>query len=127
MKPELKDKLFRDFPGVFVDNCTISSGDGWYDLCRIVGSDVQRYRENDADVVITNIRTKLGTMRVDIHGGGKLAWNTILFAMNMSEKTCEQCGEDGRIHNHEGVVLARCDTHIAEYVKEYDERMREYE
>lgn len=29
MKSELKDKLFQDFPGVFVDNCTIASGDGW--------------------------------------------------------------------------------------------------
>lgn len=30
MKPELKDKLFRDFPGVFADGGKIGCGDGWY-------------------------------------------------------------------------------------------------
>lgn len=127
MNDDLKDRLIADFPAVFIENCNISCGDGWYELVCIVAEDVQRFQEKAPDVVITDIYSKLGTMRVLINGGGQAAGESIIYALKMSEKFCEQCGAPSRLHVYEGVYLSRCDTHFAEFKKEHDEWMHKYD
>ena len=127
MKQEWKDALCKKYPGAFTDTCAITVRDGWFDLIQCIAHDVHTRREQGSDVIITNVRQKLGQIRVQVRGGGDYESGMTMFALYMSQLICEECGDRGEMRNHKGQLLTACDKHFKEFVTEYDERMCEYD
>ena len=111
MKRELQEKLFSDYPNIFVQKdldmtqtamCWgISCGDGWYalldELCSDIQSHVTNFNRNKSEeehVVCqaTQVKEKFGGLRFYIYGGSEYIDGMISFAESMSYRICTECG-----------------------------------
>ena len=112
MKAELQDKLYADYPSIFIQKdldmtqtamCWgISCGDGWYDLIDEVWGNIQNHVENfnrnkpEKDHIIcqaTQVKEKFGGLCFYTYGGNEYIDGMISFAESMSYHICTECGQ----------------------------------
>ena len=72
-------------------------------------------------VVATQIKEKFGTLRFYYTGGDDYVWGLEAMAESMSARTCEDCGNSGKLRSG-GWVRTLCDTHAHE--KEMRDELR---
>lgn len=120
MRKELKDALVKDFPNVFrlattpiedagwmpIQGFGIECGDGWEPIIRRLCEVIEK-----KDMVATQIKEKFGGLRFYVAGKGDGESDVaITEAEKESYKTCERCGEPGRIREG-GWIQTLCDEH----------------
>jgi hypothetical protein len=97
MKPDLEDKILKDFPTLFDTNefSYIECLDGWYQLIYDLCGELAK----DDAVKVYQIKEKFGGLRVYINSLGK--FEIIKEAEEDSLKICEMCGtkEDVKLYN----------------------------
>jgi len=125
MREELENKLYEKYPKLFAqrnlpDTISLMSygigvGDGWYNIMNVLCWTIQNYvdyqQRKDPEykqVEFFQIKEKFGGLRVYTSGADEVVNNLIIFAENMANVTCEQCGNPGKIR-YTGWNTCRCD------------------
>lgn len=120
MKQELVNKLYEKYPKIFFEDADkkkptldwgFEHGDGWYDILDDLCSKIQKICDSDGhQIVAVQVKEKYGALRFYINGGSQEIYNLIDEAEHKSEKTCEVCGEPGKIYR-DGWWYSACDKH----------------
>ena len=104
MKQELQQKLFDKYPKLFIEKdlpmsetCMcwgIDTGDGWYDFLDMLCGQLQHSTDYNGhpQVVVNQVKEKLGTLRFYVSGADDFQDGLIWFAEGLSAITCESCG-----------------------------------
>lgn len=130
MRKELTQKLFSDYPKLYVDKdkpdhvslmCYgFECGDGWFDLINDLSASLEKFiEEKNINLRAMQVKQKFGGLRfyTEQNNVSKedmiVAYSFIKKAEELSYKTCETCGKPGVIRNDRdsGWVVALCDEH----------------
>lgn len=120
MQADLASQLQEIYPDAFsrIGNVQFSfdCGEGWYPiidtLCYLV-TDMNR-RAGQQPTFIQSVTEKLGTLRVLVSGRVPESHAWIIFAEQHSTRTCEICGDIGRLLFADGWQRVRCENHVNE-------------
>jgi len=134
MNKEKQDELYRKYP-VILAGCGkagspmlwgIAVGDGWVDLLDDTLGLIQRrmkiarYAEEivgkTPPLVAEQIKEKFGSLRFYYRGGDTYTHGVIAAAEVHSYRTCEECGEKGKMRNH-NYMSVRCDSCDEKWLK----------
>lgn len=134
MNAQLEHQLRDKYPDLFVDlygdpkqTCMawgLECDDGWYTLIDVLCRQIQHHQQwnmpkHIQPVVVEQVKEKFGTLRFYYRGGDDTISGLVQMAEAMSAKTCEQCGQPGRVHG--GYWLKTlCDQH-ADKLGYYDD------
>ena len=130
MKAELQDKLYADYPSIFIQKdldmtqtamCWgISCGDGWYDLIDELCGNIQNHVENfnrnkpEKDHIIcqaTQVKEKFGGLCFYTYGGDEYIDGMISFAESMSYHICTECGQRSeKNESNRGWIYTLCNS-----------------
>ena len=115
MKAELEAKLVTDYPELFEGVYKSPSenlmcfgcecGDGWY---KLIDGACKELSELDEDIEFMQIKEKFGSLRLYIAMGTDKAWSITEKYETLSEHTCENCGQDGKVRVG-GWIRCLCD------------------
>ena len=84
-------------------------GDGWFPLLDQLSSDITALDKRDgSETIAVQVKEKIGGLRFYIEGGTGAVWKAIEEAEALSERTCEMCGEPGKLRG-KGWVSTLCD------------------
>jgi hypothetical protein len=124
MNQTLLDKLYADYPGLFIKFSEDKSipehyphiycRDGWYpllhDLCAVLADHIQHYipEELQSQVYVTYIKEKFGTLRFHINHWDDYMMGAMTMAEGQSGRICEVCGHPGSLHNISGWLQTLC-------------------
>ena len=115
MTPKLDEKLCEKYPKIFIDRnkpmdqtamCWgMQCGDGWYWLIdKLCGFFMKIQEQTGAEVVATQVKEKFGGLRIHYEFLGVINDNCkemiakhIRDAEIEASKTCEQCGNPGKL------------------------------
>jgi hypothetical protein len=87
----------------------IETGDGWLKLIDKLSSDITALDKRDGTTTIAvQVKEKFGGLRFYIEGGSDAVFALIDKAEALSERTCETCGEPGKLRG-KGWVSTLCD------------------
>jgi len=100
MDDKLAKEIFDIKPEWFRDRCSISVGDGWFNILRILVGHLKDVVK-DQKFSITTIKEKFGGLRFYVSAvEGEREFDKvnclIMFAESMSFVTCEYCGRPGK-------------------------------
>ena len=118
---ELKEK----YPQFFLENFYFECGDGWYNLLESllyrINQQEEHIRNQNAyrvrygrdpieykSVKISQIKEKWAGLRFYYDGGDDYVCGAVALAEDMSYKTCEACGNPGKVSSG-GWYRTRCD------------------
>lgn len=124
MRKELDDLLCERYPDLFCNRHAspfesgmhygFTCGDGWFDLIeRLCAAISAKVRDGSSPpVVARQVKEKLGRLRFRFRGGDDEIRRLVLIAEELSETTCEICGEPGAAHINAnmGVRCQKCMT-----------------
>jgi len=106
-------------------------GDGWFNILNVLCSNIQLHidwrnsrresmlRDNPYNqpvpdevpqVIVDQVKEKLGTLRFYYHGGDDKIDGMVRMAESISAFTCEKCGAPGKMRGR-GWLYTACDTH----------------
>lgn len=117
MSPELTDKLYKDFPKIFLEKdlspkytCMcwgFECDDGWfnliYNLCNFLQWHIDK--NNHPQIIAKQVKEKFGTLRFYYSSDGKndsYLSGAISFAETMSGNICEITGNPGNLYVKSG-------------------------
>ena len=107
MKQVLQDQLIEKFPNLYKNKFGFECGDGWYGIIWNLSNVLTGL---NPEVRATQVKEKLGGLRFYIDQGGPDVYAAIVRAYAQSYKTCESCGEKGRMHIFkDGWIKTQCD------------------
>jgi hypothetical protein len=115
--PKSYDEFVAKYPTLFRGNLVfgIECNRGWYRLLDTLMDRIVKYEEgydylpNDYHYAeATQIKEKFGTLRFYFMGGNDTIEGMIMFAEDMSEMICEECGDGGRLGAHGHWMMTRC-------------------
>ena len=93
-------KLFQNYRGNKYETCMFwgcSCFDGWYDILDNLFSELSKYDY----LLLAQVKEKFGTLRVDLENTREEDLEDVSDMINnaetLSEKTCEFCGNEGRL------------------------------
>jgi hypothetical protein len=114
MKVELQKQLYEKYPKIFDGHMYwgIETGDGWYNLIDNLCGDIQKHVDESGcpQAVALQIKEKFGGLRFYISGGDGAIDCLIISAEQLSETTCEECGDPGNLFD-DGWLKVRCEKH----------------
>lgn len=123
MRVELEEKLVRKFPRLYRDyggspqkTCMafgFECGDGWFDLIEELSEKITKL---SSDVYAAQVKEKFGTLRFYVYHANDEVDEIIYEAEKRSAKTCEKCGNPGKLRDN-GWLITLCDYC---YSKEYE-------
>jgi hypothetical protein len=139
---ELDKLLCRKFPGIFRDRYESESrtimcrgfehDDGWFEIldcglhliqCHIDSINSVAGSKSVEQVVATQVKEKFGSLRFYYDGGDEYIQGVFDMMREMSDRTCEVCGEKGRIRTTKRRWLKTlCDKHAEENRIENEKR-----
>jgi len=108
------DSLVEEFPEAFNGPFYFECQDGWYQLLRIVISELARFnKEQDEEnrCYPVQIKEKYGTLRIYLTEEPETMEVLIETIEKLSGQTCEVCGEPGKLYST-GWHVTRCSEHI---------------
>ena len=85
-----------------------SINSGWYGLVKQL---IEELIELGWNKEIVQCKEKFGGLRFYINEGSDEIHNTILKYEELSYKTCEYCGDEGKTINKKGWLITCCDKH----------------
>ena len=84
-------------------------GDGWFKIIDQLSADITALDKRDGTTTIaTQVKEKFGGLRFYIQSGSDAVFALIDEAEALSERTCEMCGEPGKLRG-KGWVSTLCD------------------
>lgn len=128
MNAQLEHQLKNKYPQLFVDiygdpkqTCMawgLECDDGWYTLIDTLCRQIQHHQQWNMPkhlhpVVVEQVKEKFGTLRFYYRGGDDTISGLVQMAEAMSAKTCECCGQAGKIHGGHWLKTL-CETHAQE-------------
>ncbi len=123
MKQELDDKLVSKYPKIFATVEHTECSDGWYTiidrLCANIQSHTDWWNKNREarpvvpQVVVTQIKEKMGGLRFYYDGGDEYISGLVTMAESWADHTCEVCGNTG-VRRGGGWIKTLCDHHHEE-------------
>jgi len=128
MNAQLEHQLRDKYPQLFVDlygdptqTCMawgLECDDGWYTLIDVLCRQIQHHQQWNMPkhlhpVVVEQVKEKFGTLRFYYRGGDDTISGLVQMAEAMSAKTCERCGQPGRVHGGHWLKTL-CETHAQE-------------
>lgn len=124
-KADLGLSLRKLYPGAFQQSdptkIVFQCGKGWLDiittLCSLL-AEANRY-ETKQQTYLTEVKEKLGTLRVLVSGRSQVAHEWIRFAHQHSIHVCEVCGGSARLIYKDGWQRVRCDAHTSSPVYDF--------
>ena len=119
--PELDRLLCSRYPRIFAERnlspretcmCWGFPGDGWYALIDTLCAQLQlrTERHGEPQIVVTQVKEKLGRLRVYVQEASPAQHKAIAAAERMSARICEVCGEPGQFVR-DGFYRTRCARH----------------
>ena len=85
-------------------------GDGWFKIIDQLSADITALDKRDGTTTIaTQVKEKFGGLRFYIQSGSDAVFALIDEAEALSERTCEMCGEPGKLRG-KGWVSTLCDS-----------------
>lgn len=132
MNEQLEQKLIQKYPKLLRQTGEselvspmywgFQCGDGWYNildvmLCRIQSyiDSVQKVNPEYPQPEFVQIKEKFGGLRAYINGGDDVIFSIIAFAEQMSDRTCDVCGNVGKNRSFGGWYVTLCEEHSAKY------------
>ena len=119
MSPELQERLFTEFPALFVHRTSkgspmcfgIECGDGWFNIIRKACWIISRREERPEveKLTFSQVKEKFGGLRLYASGGDSITTGIIMMAESVSDVTCEQCGCPGT-RRPGGWIKTLCDS-----------------
>lgn len=116
--------LRKLYPGAFQQSdptkIVFQCGKGWLDIIRTLCSllaEANRH-ETDQKTYLTEVKEKLGTLRLLVSGRSQVAHDWIRFAHQHSTHVCEVCGGSARLIYKDGWQRVRCDDHTSSPVSD---------
>jgi hypothetical protein len=92
--------------------------DGWYQIIDELCTSLQSQTDNNGfpQIVAFQVKEKFGTLRFYVLESNQTQRDLIAMAEHMSSKTCEKCGDVGKLRKFEslGRVRTLCDSHAKE-------------
>jgi hypothetical protein len=123
MRDELEKKIYDDFSALYANytspNCDgIECGDGWFDIVYRLSFDIAKIiatseNINPKDYTMSCVKEKYGTLRFYMCRYPEGSHERIAEAIKDSERTCEDCGKEGRMKT-DGWMRTICDPCDAE-------------
>lgn len=106
------NSFITDYPKAFVKSFGFECNDGWYDLLSPVVSYIHLYNTNNPDnpIIIQQVKEKFATLRFYTSHSTDILDTLISEAEQLSEKTCERCGKEGKCRSG-GWLVTLCDEH----------------
>ena len=114
MNKENSEYLVNNFPNLYRDygadprhSCMafgFEVGDGWFNILKVLSE-----RLEPTGAIASQVKEKYGTLRFYIYNGSDEAFDLIDRAEFASERTCEECGEPGKLTDG-GWVRTLCAT-----------------
>lgn len=88
-------------------------GDGWYTIIEQLIDQIDsyikhKYKDQEFDFQITQIKEKFGGLRFYFDGGDSEIYELTRFAEELSYKTCEYCGSNQDIFRSKGWITTAC-------------------
>lgn len=96
-------------------------GEGWLEIIRTLCSllaEANRH-ETEQQTYLTEVKEKLGTLRVLVSGRSQVAHEWIRFAHQHSTHVCEICGGRAQLIYKDGWQRVRCDAHTSSPVYDF--------
>lgn len=123
MSPALDELLCQRYPLIFPDRnrppeeyCMgrgFECNDGWFDILDVLCERIQCLIDHQDDipqVVATQVKEKLGTLRFRIKGGNAEIRGMINMAESISGRICALCGKPGSVAT--SALMTRCQEHL---------------
>ena len=117
MRQDLTERLFNDFKEFINPRRPLTEslmgfgfecGDGWYKILHDLFTKIKESCRPDGFEVI-QVKEKFGGLRVYVSSGTDEIYDLIDKAEKESEKTCETCGEPGKIDTSIYWLSCLCD------------------
>ena len=87
-------------------------GDGWFsllwDLCTTIQRELSKHPGLKQEFAVLQVKSKLASLRFYTNGSDDKIQRLIEDATNLSGKTCEYCGEEGKAYNIKGWMETLC-------------------
>ncbi|WP_227245422.1 hypothetical protein [Paraburkholderia caribensis] len=111
MSPELSERLYTDYPLIFVRRPIFALGGGWFDLLDTLCRSLQAETANGApQVVAQQVKEKFGGLRFYTGPRNDAQRGMIDMAQALSFHICDVCGNRGQ-HIGPGWERTRCKAH----------------
>jgi hypothetical protein len=134
IKPDyeaFQSRMHQQYPKIFSgDYRGFAIDEGWWPIVEGLCDSIQHYlkwRNRDGEevqqVVVTQIKEKLGGLRFYYDGGDDRIRGMVDMAERWAEQTCEKCGAPGKFRNSTSWLKTLCDDHERERLERYRERM----
>lgn len=93
-------------------------GDGWYRILEQLIDHIDsyikhKYKDQDFNFKITQIKEKFGGLRFYFNGGDEIIHELTRYAEHMSYFTCEYCGSTTDVMRSQGWIVTACKNCIA--------------
>ena len=125
---EMQEYFPKAYPKMFQGQYGgIACGEGWFNVLNMLCRNIQSYLNWKPDVpqvVVDQVKEKLGTLRFYYHGGDEYIKGLVSMAEAITEVTCEECGSTGTLRQG-GWIKTLCDVHEEERQCRMKERVRQ--
>jgi hypothetical protein len=125
MKPELDEKLVKEFPNLYRDRygdkmetCMVYGfpSDGWFDIIYNLSAKLEKLimeipEDERAYYKASQVKEKFGGLRFYMTASTPDMEKLIEEAEELSLKTCETCGKSGSLRSFGGWLVTLCDEH----------------
>lgn len=120
---EFVDRMEETYPTMFSEPYGgFAIGEGWWPLVEKLCSSIQSHIDwkfqcfngGTPNVVVKQIKEKLGGLRFYYEGGDDYVRGLVDMAESMSYSICEKCGKPGTVRSG-GWIRTLCDEHAKEY------------
>lgn len=125
MTNTLDQKLCKKYPEIFKDRhgdmkqtamCWgFDHNDGWYKIIDELCANIMKVC-GDTVPVATQVKEKYGTLRFYIDSGNEAVFDAIAKAEDKSSRTCEICGESGKLRSKGHWVKTLCEKDAIDYI-----------
>jgi len=96
------------------------TGDGWFAIIDQLSADITALDKRDGTTTIaTQVKEKFGGLRFYIESGSDTIFDLIDKAEALSERTCEMCGEPGKLRG-KGWVSTMCAKCWTDYMERHN-------
>lgn len=121
----LQEQLYTRHPLIFQERTLpetetamcwgIATGNGWYHLIDALCIQLQRVTDQDGapQIIASQVKEKFGSLRFHTREADGRQKAMIELARQISQRTCDVCGEPGTTASTRRLVATRCKEHAA--------------
>lgn len=112
MEPEIdnkfRDLLIHNFPNIYQTQSDVLIDVGWNDIVYELS---QKINETGLHIRVCQVKEKFGELRFYYSPKDETINQLIAEASKKASKTCEKCGQLGRLYDNQGWISIFCESH----------------